>query len=370
LVHYPKLRFCYGVNIQFYLCAVRTFIFNVANGVILFIFFSGCSGKFTPFILNIPFDSTAVSPPDYSRNESWAALPSEKDNADKVPSCCNFRNEQDSSSVYFFFIHPTSYLNTTNESNQWNASVNDHAVNKKTDEGTILYQASVFNGTGKIYAPRYRQAHIDAFFSNRKEDADKALKLAYNDVKKSFEYYLEHYNHGRPIIIASHSQGTRHAILLLKEFFDGKPLMNQLVAAYLVGMPVYDSLFTVLKPCKDSGETGCYVTWRTFARNYFPPGYKRPVTEAVCTNPLTWTTDSSYAPAGLNKGGILKNFNKVIPGLSDAQVLDGVVRISKPHFPGSFLFNLKNYHIVDYNLFYVNIRENALLRKKMFLQQH
>ncbi len=338
-------------------------------GVILLISFLGCSEKYNPFILKIPFDSTAVAPPDYSREESWAVLPSKKENADSVPSCCGFINSEDTSSIDVFFVYPTSYITTTEISYEWNAWASDRSINKKTDEGSILYQASVFNGTGKIYAPRYRQAHLGSFFT-AKDDGRKALYLAYSDVKRSFEYYLEHYNHGRPVIIASHSQGTRHATQLLQDFFDGKTLKNQLVAAYLIGMPVYDSLFTVLKQCKDSEETGCYVTWRTFARDYFPPHYVKPVVEAVCTNPLTWTTDSLYAPASLNKGGILKNFNKIVPGISDAQVLDGVVRISKPHFPGSFLFNLKNYHIVDYNLFYVNIRENAQLRKKMFLKKH
>ena len=61
-----------------------------------------------------------------------------------------------------------------------------------------------------------------------------AFELAYQDVKKAFEYYLEHYNNGRPIIIASHSKGSTHTIRLLKEFFDGKQLKEKLVMAYLI----------------------------------------------------------------------------------------------------------------------------------------
>jgi hypothetical protein len=52
--------------------------------------------------------------------------------------------------------------------------------------------------------------------------------------------------------------------------------------------------------------------------------------------------------------------------LSDAFVQDGVLRINKPHFTGKAFFNFTNYHIVDYNLFYFNIRENAATRVKMF----
>ena len=37
-------------------------------------------------------------------------------------------------------------------------------INKKTDEKPILYQASAFNEF-PVYAPRYRQAHIRAYFT-------------------------------------------------------------------------------------------------------------------------------------------------------------------------------------------------------------
>ncbi len=321
-------------------------------------------------MLTIPFHADAVQAPDYSKSENWAALPSKDDMADRVPEGGNLKNEEDSAAADVFFIHPTSYLKATGKNDQWNADVNDEALNKKTDEASIFYQASVFNGAGKIYAPRYRQVHISSYFTNEHDNAKQAFDLAYSDVKRAFQYYLEHYNSGRPFIIASHSQGTTHAIRLLSEFIDGKPLSKQLVAAYLVGMPVYDTLYAVLKPCNNPNETGCYVTWRTYARDYFPAGYVRPKREAVCTNPLTWRTDSLYASYDLNKGGVLKNFNHIIPKLSDAQVADGVVRINKPHFFGNTFFNFKNYHIVDYNLFYINIRENAQLRVKSYLKKN
>jgi len=338
---------------------------------ILFIgFLSACSSSYTPNILTIPF-SEQLTParPDYNKNENWAVLPGKNDNADRVPNCEGCKDEQATSEVDVFFIHPTLYLDTTPKSHQWNADVDDEVINKKVDESTILYQASVFNGAGKIYAPRYREAHLAAYYTSDKIKADQAFNVAYSDVKRAFEFYMEHWNNNRPLIIAAHSQGTTHAIRLLQEFFDGKPLMNQLVAAYLIGIPVYDTLYSQLKICNDSSETGCFVTWRTFAQNYFPPGYVIPKHDAVCTNPLTWRNDNEYAPYRLNKGGILKNFKHIIPHLSDAQVLDGVVRIDKPHFFLTPFFRYTNYHIVDYNLFYMNIRENAQLRAKKFLER-
>ena len=338
--------------------------------IILALFFlAGCSDKYTPRLLTKSFSiDRTPAVPDYSKAENWAALPDRSDEADHVPSCAGCRDEQSTAAVDVFFIHPTLYLDTTAEDNQWNADVADAALNNKVDESTIFYQASVFNGAAKIYAPRYRQAHITVYHTQDHATADLALDLAYSDVRKAFLYYMEHWNKNRPVIIASHSQGTTHAVRLLQEFFDGKELSKQMVAAYLIGIPVYDTLFKQLQICHDSSSTGCFVTWRTFAAKYFPEGYLRPKHDAVCTNPLTWKTDSIYAPASLNKGGILKNFNRVIPGLCDAQVLDGVVRINRPHFFFSPFFKYNNYHIVDYNLFYLNIKENVQLRVKSFLE--
>lgn len=73
------------------------------------------------------------------------------------------RDDQLLSQADVFFLHPTSYLDGKKH-NTWNAALNDEKINKKTDLGSILYQASLFNNVGKIYAPRYRQAHLYAFF--------------------------------------------------------------------------------------------------------------------------------------------------------------------------------------------------------------
>ncbi len=84
----------------------------------------------------------------------------------------------------------------------------------------------MFNGSCRVFAPRYRQAHLKAFFMRSSNKSVEAFDTAYSDLKSAFEFYLLHYNKGRPIIIASHSQGTLHAIRLMKDFFANKPLKN------------------------------------------------------------------------------------------------------------------------------------------------
>lgn len=68
----------------------------------------------------------------------------------------------------------------------------------------------------------------------------------------------------------------------------------------------------------------------------------------------------------MNKGGILKNFNKLKKEIVSAEVHGNVLWTSKPKFFGNFLIRTKNYHIGDINLFYMNIREDVKRRIGLF----
>lgn len=331
-----------------------------------FLFFlSSCSSQ--KYISSITYDfKSNTGVPNYASLNYWAASPFKNNPADNIPR--GLKDNTRDSLADVFFIHPTTYTDKKMESG-WNALVDDENLNKKTDESTILYQASVFNKYCRVFAPRYRQANLQAFYTTDKSKADSAFDLAYEDVKAAFIFYMEHYNHGRPIIIASHSQGTLYAGRILKDFFEGKPLQKQLVCAYVIGLPVFTNYFSQLKPCKDSMSTGCFVSWRTFKEGYEAPFIKQEKVKAYVTNPLTWTMDTAFAEADLNKGGILRNFNKVIPGLVHAWVHGNVLWVNKPKFFGSIFLSTKNYHIADYNLFYDNIRENSGTRIRAFLNQ-
>ena len=92
--------------------------------------------------------------------------------------------------------------------------------------------------------------------------------------------------------------------------------------------------------------------------------------KAIIVNPLTWTRDTIRAPAELNRGAVLRNFNKVIPGLVHAQIHGNILWVNKPRFFGSIFLTIKNYHIADYNLFYANIRENVGTRIQSFLKNN
>lgn len=301
--------------------------------------------------------------PDYSKADTWAALPDRADAADVFPK--GMEDRQKDGEVDVFFVHPTIYTQEREQTDPWNADVQDAKMNKKVDESAIRFQSSIFNGVGRVYAPRYRQAHIRAYWLQDRDLQKRIFDLAYSDVRNAFQYYLDHYNQGRPIIIASHSQGTTHTQRLLKEFFDTTNLRNRLVVAYLVGMPVKRDLLENIPPCDRPEQTGCFCSWRTYLKGHYPELHQ-PGNNIVSTNPLNWSSDTLYAARDLNKGAVLRSFNKVIPKVCDAQVHDGVLWVNKPKFPGSFLYTNPNYHIGDFNLFYSNVRENAVARVGYF----
>jgi Protein of unknown function (DUF3089) len=305
--------------------------------------------------------------PDYSELKYWAAHPWKKDPSDSVPR--PLQNQLTDSSVDVFFLHPTTFTNKKLNGVEWNASVNDAEINLKTDYSSILYQASVFNGSARVFAPRYRQAHLYSFFTDEKEQGKVALRTAYEDVKNAFEYYLKHYNNGRPVIIAGHSQGTLHAQLLLKNYFDGTELSKQLVCAYIPGLVVNKKEFVFLQPCTDSTATGCFTTWRTYRKKHLPVYVKKENNNSWVVNPLSWTMDSNFIDRRQNKGAVLYNFNKIIKNTNGAVTHQGVLWVERPRFPGSLLYFSKNYHPGDINLFYLSIRENLKTRIAAYFQR-
>ncbi len=329
--------------------------------LLLFLCISACSNQNYKAYPRKSFTSyTAPDTPDYTQEDAWAASPFKRDRADRVPDP-SIKNRQEEAKADVFFVHTTTYVGDKGQGN-WNAPINQELLNQRTDDFGIACQASAFNGAGRIFAPRYRQAHLHAFDDRDTESAVSALELAYFDIQTAFQHYLDTHNEGRPIIIAAHGQGSQHALRLLQEFFDGQELQKKLVAAYLVGEEVTLSSFNTLKPCENATQTQCYCSWRSYIRDYFPPSHDSRPLDVVCTNPLTWELNDLFVDAEQNQGGVLWKFERIIPNMADAQVKEGILWISKPKALLGPKGNRKDFRKVDYHLFYMNIRLNAQQR--------
>ncbi|HBA43700.1 MAG TPA: DUF3089 domain-containing protein [Alphaproteobacteria bacterium] len=327
--------------------------------------------------------------PDYADPATWAAHPDRADNADLVPPVSGAENRQALAKVDVFYIHPT----TNYRGNGWNAALDDPRVNQITDQGTIKHQASAFNSCCRIFAPRYRQATLAAFMAEAGQNGRLALELAYQDVRAAFDYYLQHENGGRPFIIASHSQGTRHAYKLISETINGTPLADRLVAAYLIGFPrqITDDgrMLGHWQVCDAPAQTGCIVSWNTMLEGGDPTQFRNGVAtngaldtlprtapdgQIACVNPLSWRTDNARAGRQSHLGAIPfsrdadSGIPEPRPELLEAWCEDGFLFVTDPGDEFRILRMPEgNYHNYDYNLFYMNIRENALTRTNSFL---
>lgn len=308
------------------------------------------------------FTAEATPPtPDYSDAANWCALPDKKDSADHIPSQSPepLFDGQQNASADVFYLYPTQFFTRK----AWNASTDDAKLNRRVDEGAITHQASVFNGSCRVFAPRYRQVTYNGYFSLDDPDAQKAFALAYTDVRAAFEYYLQHYNNGRPIIIAGHSQGTTHAKWLLRDYFDGKPLQAQLVGAYLVGMPVYAYDLMNIPPCDSAGQTGCYISWRSYLEDTRQPEkFLAENRDAVVVhNPLNFSRDSERIAPQSDDGGLGRDGETIYPQVCSAEIHEDILWVTRPEIPGK-LFIPRNLHVADYNLYWLSIRNNVALQ--------
>lgn len=305
------------------------------------------------------FNSNLKPPtPDYTILNHWAAHPDKIDGADTVPPFPGLANQQADARVDVFYLYPTLYF----EGDAWNASVEDGSVNKSVQNLALRHQATVFNGSCRIYAPYYRQMTYHGFFTHP-DSRTLALELAYEDVRTAFLYYLENFSEGRPFIIAGHSQGSLMAKLLLEEFMQVDSIRQRLVAAYCIGWVFREGETTDVIPlCDGPEQTGCFVTWNTMAWGKMPKGkHKHLAGGNLCVNPLNWTTDGAYAGYQENLGGLARNFDTIYPNVCDAQVHDGFLWIHRDRLPG-LAKKMKRFHTAEYNLYWMNIRENVALR--------
>ena len=296
------------------------------------------------------------SAPDYSLEKNWSALPFHPDKADAIPKAEKWVSDS-LKDVDVFYIYPTLY----SKGKTWCADVNDKKLNKRLDKLPVQFQASPFNQVARVYAPRYRQGIIKCFYDNT-GTGEEALNFAYGDVKRAFEYYMEHYNHGRPVIIASHSQGTRHARQLLKDYFDTPEMKKKLVCAYIIGYRIFPEWYSVLTPCKEATETNCYITWASFKRGYVPEQGSLLVGK-TCVNPISWTIDT--IPASTS-GGMLLSVKAKKRFKSTAEIHNDYLWV-KTNTP--FVQTWKVLHLMDYNLYWMDIRKNVALRVAEYMKK-
>ena len=300
---------------------------------------------------------------DYSKPEHWLSLP---------PSS--------GKKVDVFYLYPTSYqkINTTDP----DICDIDNPSMLKTAKVNLEGQASAFETVANIYAPYYRQ--VDARFVlglSLVEQAKFIGGIPVSDATAAFEYYIKHYNQGRPFILAGHSQGSNVMLYLLSDYMKKNPkVYERMIAAYVIGYsvtPDYLDKNPHLKFAEGTDDIGVIVSYNTEAPDVTE---NNPVLlpGALVINPITWTRTEDPVPASESLGSFISdeegNFTAVM-NYADARVNSdrGVVVSSTPDVeklsPGNPVFGKGVYHVYDYQFYYFNLRENAVRRVESFLNK-
>lgn len=282
-----------------------------------------------------------------------------------------------------FVIVPTVYKG----GEHWNLPVDDTRRIEKLSRITRPNYVDTFSDVGRLFAPYYRQASIYSFLTTR-EDARRAQDLAYRDVKRSFEFFLENNSPERPIVIVGYNQGALHGTRLLMDYFQG-PLAEKLAGAYLLGHPVpldfFESELKLTPPCESEIDRGCVVSFGAFYPNDEElaerftskllvrnnQGYKAVYNrDLLCTNPLLWNRSEDYAPIRLHKGGVAAQGLEpntrpaLLTKQAGVQCQSGILLVDKPQnslFRRPLKFGGK-FRTLPSNLFYEDLRVNGLKR--------
>ena len=320
--------------------------------------------------------SAAGGAPDYSKLESWISRPGVEDDPSRWSPEGAGGYAADIAHTVTFYVHPTTYLKT----DRWNGPIEPGG---DTDVRTRLFvqtQASAFAFNSDIWAPKYRQAAYGAFLL-KSADAQKALDLAYSDVRAAFDVFLAAQPKDRTIVLAGHSQGALHLMRLLEERHD--QLKGRLVAAYIVGWPVStkaDLPSLGFPVCQTKQQAGCILSWMTFgnppnadlildnwSKTKGPTGLPRNPGDVLCVNPLTGTKDGVAMPGARNEGTLVPTSDfrsaRLVQQAVGAHCQNGLLIVDGPVPPlGPYVLPGNNYHVYDYALFWQDIRGDHIDR--------
>jgi hypothetical protein len=214
---------------------------------------------------------------------------------------------------------------------------------------------SFFSGKNNYFSPYYRQVTMPSWESM--ETTLDRLPVALGDVRRSWDYYLKHMNHGRPFILAGFSQGAHAMLDLIRQMPDS--VGNRMVAAYVIGYKVSQEdvdTCPFIRPAEhatDVGVTICYNSVRSpdCAIDVVSGG------NVLCINPVNWRTDTVSAAFGdtLIARCDPESHLVLVEGYRQKYILPIIGRDG-------------NYHDRELKFYYPYIRQNMADRVEAYLQ--
>ena len=304
---------------------------------------------------------------DYSQKENWCKFPEITKDVDT------------------FYIFATEYILGSFEEGapDYGSLDNEEMIQGMGVE--YIGHATTYADDTNVFAPYYRQSGLKyaGEIVERDGNLDAALLgMPYNDIVDALDYYFEHYNEGRPFIIAGHSQGSALVKQVLFRYFkEHQDYYQRMVAAYVIGYAVTKEeleTYPYLKFATGESDAGVIVSWNTEGPKNAEVDAKTVVLMpgGISINPLNWKLDETYAPASLNLGSLIVNEQTGEPEIADIGA-DAQVNLAR----GSVITNAKaapmpedtakiaaaffgpdGRHGEDYTFYYNNIKANVAKR--------
>ncbi len=296
----------------------------------------------------------------YSLSENWAYLETDKSNK----------------AADVFFICPTVY---GGDSETFNMALDDTET-KASFLGATNMEKGIYDADCRFFAPYYRQAALNVY-EMESQDREQYLKIAYEDVKLAFEYYMEHYNNDRPIVLAGFSQGADLSIRLLKDYFSDDKMNDLLVACYAIGWSITEAElheYGHLKFAQGETDVGVIISFNSEAENVTDSLMIPKGTKTLAINPLNWKTDGTVANKALNDGACFTDYDgnvvKEVPQLTGAYIDEtrGALKVTdiiSEEYPSVLsIFDSGVYHLYDYQFFYRNLQKNVSVRVANYIE--
>ncbi len=278
--------------------------------------------------------------------------------------------------VDIFYYYPTSW-NKLKASDPVICEI-DNPIMLQTAPMQFKKQATAFETVGNVYAPFYRQ--YDATSTLALPLAEQAIirdGIPTTDAIAAFDYYIKHFNNGRPFILVGHSQGAVVLSNLISGYMKEHPTVYQrTIAAYIFGWPITSEYLAQnphLKFAEGPDDVGVIISYNAEAPDI-------PIVNPLLVglignviNPITWTRDETIASTSQGLGSFMPDSSGVfrpVPQYADARVdiAKGVLICSTASALGE-LAPYGIYHNFEIPFYYYNLRQNAANRANKFLNK-
>lgn len=254
---------------------------------------------------------------DYSDGKTWLCRPGRQDacaidlTTTVIAADGTFKREtfaaDPKAPIDCFYVYPTVSTDP---------GVNSDLTADPAELNVVATQFARFASKCRPFAPLYRQvtlAGLRAAMAKGAPTLDRGV--GYDDVVNAWNYYLQHDNQGRGVVLVGHSQGSFVLGELIRQEIDGKPIQSRLVSAILMGATFavpkgrdVGGTFKNIPVCRSNTQVGCVISFASFRSTIPPPVNtlfgRAPSAEqvAICTNPAALGGGSGQLHAYLTAG--------------------------------------------------------------------